>query len=121
MTSPNFTALEAEALLRAAVIFKFDGGESAEVFSGSPHFANSLTILLESITSHYAVEGKSSKSKAWRETYRLSGNSERLEWVAHQAPTHPKWESLTDDEKRSWIDTLAAPYWLEDEDYARIC
>lgn len=120
MTSPDFTPLEAETLLRAAVIFKFEGGAAAEIFLGSPHFANSVTSLLESITSTYTEEGEQGNAQDWRETYRLSGHHERWDRVSHRAPTHPKWASLSEEEKRAWVDVLAAPYWLEDRDYARI-
>lgn len=120
MAHPKFTLLEAETLLRAAVIFKFEGGDAAHVFSGSPYFASSITSLLEFITYAHTREGRPGKAEAWRETYRLAGNDDRWEWVSHQAPTHPKWGSLGEIEKKAWVDTLAAPYWLEDQDYASI-
>ncbi|MBU7598623.1 hypothetical protein JGS22_013610 [Streptomyces sp. P38-E01] len=121
MTSLKLTAFEAETLLRGAVIFKFEGDESADTFAGSPFSAGSLKSLLASIVATHTEEGRPGRAEAWRETYRLAGNISRWEWVAKRTTSHPRWNSLTESEKRAWTEVLAAPYRLEDGDHERLC
>ncbi|WP_030617474.1 hypothetical protein [Streptomyces sclerotialus] len=110
----------AEALLRASVLFKFEAPEEADPFVGSPRFAEALTSLLESIVQGYVEAGQQGKADAWRATYRLSARSDRWRYVAEYATRHPGWSSLRDEERANWVATVAAPYWLDDGENARM-
>ncbi len=103
----------AEALLRASVLFKFESPGEADPFFGSPQFSEALTALLESIVHSYAESGLKGKSDGWRDTYRLSVRSDRWQYVAEYASRHPRWSSLSSEERANWIATVAAPYWLD--------
>lgn len=120
MISQDFTIIEAEVLLRAAVLFKFGEDEDARIFAGSPYFSSSVTSLLNSIISKNEEEGNYRKAKAWRETYRLKQGTKKWHRVSLGLATHPEWESLSDTKRREWIRVLAAPYWLEEADLDKL-
>jgi hypothetical protein len=107
---------EVEALLRACVAFKFQGGEESDVFVGSPAHSKALQALLTSLVE---AEG-SAAGHAWKRTYRLSGHKERWNFVAKYAARHPRWNSLSDQARVTWIETVAAPYQVTEADYAEL-
>ena len=108
---------ETETLLRAAVLFKFGGMEEAEPFVGSPVYAQALRRLLEAVTGSTAEVGDTRHAEGWRSTYRLSRHHDRWDFVAAYAARHPQWAVMGPEERRAWIDVVASPYWLEDEEY----
>jgi hypothetical protein len=116
MLSVEFSdAKEAETLLRAAVLFKFEGGEEAGVFTGSPVFAKGVRSLLDAVAESARSREGADRAEKWRAIYRLDGHRERWEFVAGYAARHPGWRSMTAAERDDWIDTVAAPYWLNEE------
>lgn len=109
--------LEIQTMLRAAVVFKFDGGADSELFVGSPVFASGVRALLDSVIESCVQHGDERRAEGWRKTYRLSGHAERWRFVIEQAGCHPKWESLTHSDRKAWVDTVASPYWLSEDEF----
>ncbi|MEV7467304.1 hypothetical protein AB0O20_12515 [Streptomyces kronopolitis] len=107
---------EVEALLRASVTFKFQGSEESDIFAGSPIHSKALQSLLASLVE---AEGPAA-GLVWKDTYRLSGHAERWNFVAKYAARHPRWNSLSDHERVTWIETVAAPYEVTEADAAEL-
>ncbi|WP_129840743.1 hypothetical protein [Streptomyces sp. RFCAC02] len=107
-----------EALLRAAVLFKFEGGTDAEPYVGSPAYARALDRLLDAVVTAHREEGRGGTADRWAGLYRLSGHAERAEFVRRWSRRHPRWEELDDAGRREWLGVLAAPYRLGERDVA---
>ncbi|MEU1941783.1 hypothetical protein ABZ554_04805 [Streptomyces sp. NPDC020125] len=117
MAIPAGSQRENETLLRAAVLFKFGGTPDADIYLGSPPLAAALHRLLQSVVQAATQAGGTKEAEGWRRTYRLAGHAERWNTVAAYAARHPRWDSLGSQERRDWIDVIASPYWLSEEEY----
>ncbi|WP_052848959.1 hypothetical protein [Streptomyces avicenniae] len=114
------TPVAAEALLRAAVLFKFDGGSDAEPYVGSPPYAHAVRRLLAAVADGHRAAGREGTARRWLDLYRLGGHDERLLFVREFARRHPDWDTLDDAARRAWVETVAAPYTVSDDDLARV-
>lgn len=118
MVSVEFNRRDSvEALLRAGVIFKFEGGDDADPFVGSPFYAEALENLLTSIVDALRAEGDEKKADQWRELYRLPLRPDRWEFAARYCASHPRWAAMSPDARREWAATVAAPYRLSPEEW----
>ncbi|MGP3968013.1 hypothetical protein [Streptomyces sp. 6N223] len=116
----NFSDISSiEALLRGTVLFKFDCPQ-AEMYVGSPQHSEAASLLLQAVIDEYRRSGKEEVAKRWEKHYLLSNHPERREFVGQYARRHPKWASMDTQQRKAWIDTVAAPYRISDEDYQSI-
>ncbi|MEV1007148.1 hypothetical protein [Streptomyces sp. NPDC049881] len=121
MTTVSFdTPVAAEALLRAAVLFKFDGGGDAEPYAGSPPYAHAVRRLLAAVADAHRAAGRAGTAQRWLDLYRLGSHEERLSFVREFARRHPDWDSLDAEARRAWVEVVAAPYSVSDDDLARV-
>lgn len=111
------STVAAETLLRAAVLFKFEGGEEAEIYAGSPHFAHSVNRLLDGVVQAYRASGKEGMAQRWENLYQLARHDERRKFVRDFARKHPDWETMSEQQRMEWVDVIAAPYKVSDNDY----
>jgi hypothetical protein len=114
------TPAAAEALLRAAVLFKFDGGPDAEPYAGSPQYAEALDALLTAVVEGHRAAGRDGMARRWADLYRLGGHAERRALVRERARRHPDWATLGEADRRAWVAVVAAPYRVSDDDYAYV-
>lgn len=105
---------ELETSLRALVLFKFSGGADADVYVGSPVMANALKGILRSIEDYWNSVGEEKRAAGWRDLYRVSNAKRHVELISAYAKRHPKWSSLTRDERLEWLGIIAAPYKLDE-------
>jgi hypothetical protein len=105
---------ELETAFRAIVLFKFSGSGDADVYLGSPVMANAATGMLESIQAHWISAEDSRRAEGWRDLYLVSNAERHVEIISSCAIRHPKWASLSRQERLDWIQIIAAPYRLDE-------
>lgn len=105
---------EAEALLRGIVAFKFECGEEADLYAGSPPFAAAARRLLSCIVRAHEERGDAARAESWRRTYDLEDNDHVKGFVARHAARHPRWDGMPAAERREWLDVVASPYHVGD-------
>lgn len=104
--------LQLETAFRAAVLFKFSGDHDANIFLGSPVMAEALNRMLGAIQEYWTAAGNPRRAEGWRDVY---SNAEHLaDVISSEAPSHPKWTTMTRREQLDWLQVLAAPYRLDD-------
>ncbi|MEC3952906.1 hypothetical protein VMT65_07685 [Nocardia sp. CDC153] len=117
MIEAVFTTVQSvEALLRAAVVFKFECQSESHLYAGSPQFADGVHGLLNTIIQNYRESGDERRAKNWEDLYVLD-NPERFEFVRSYSKKHPKWNTMNDSDKKVWLDVVAAPYRIRQADY----
>lgn len=115
--------LQLETAFSAGVLFKFSGDADAEIFLGSPIFAEALSKMLGAIQEYWSAAGQRPRAERWRDLYVVS-NAKRDNYLRHvdlissRAPSHPKWATMTRREQLDWLQVLAAPYRLDDSGVA---
>ncbi|MGV9663750.1 hypothetical protein [Nocardia niigatensis] len=114
------TVQSVEALLRAAVIFKFDCQGESHLYAGSPQFAEAVNSLLATVVQSYRESGDERRAKNWEELYVLDNNHDRFEFVKSYSRKHPQWNAMDDGDKKAWLDLVAAPYRIQQGDYAAL-
>lgn len=108
------TIQELETAFRALVIFKFGGTADADVYLGSPVMARAAETLLRSIVDYWTETGDGGRAAEWRELYRISNVRHRVDPISAYARRHPKWATLSRQERLDWLRIIAAPYRLDD-------
>ncbi|MBF6425282.1 hypothetical protein IU440_11365 [Nocardia cyriacigeorgica] len=108
-----------EALLRACVVFKFKCTGESDLYIGSPLYAAAVNSVFNTVIDYHISAGRSDIANKWIETYDLERHPERAEFVREYALKHPKWGSLDGQQRRDWVDVVAAPYRISDEDYTK--
>ncbi|MFF3228183.1 hypothetical protein ACFYV7_35690 [Nocardia suismassiliense] len=106
-----------EALLRASVLFKFECPQESHMFAGSPAYAEGVNRLLAAIISEHRQSGREAIANSWATTYLLANHPERLAFVKNYAQGLGKWASLDMSQRRDWVDVVAAPYKIREEEY----
>lgn len=111
---------EAEALLRGVVAFKFSNTEESDMYVGSPPFAGAARNLFAGVVRAHEESENTSRAESWRRTYDLTRNEPVFTFVARYAARHPRWETLSDAERRDWVETVASPYLVDDDAATRL-
>jgi hypothetical protein len=85
---------EMEALLRASILFKFEGGPEAKMFGSSPIYNSALIRLRDAIldASHQSKSQRSIQNLM--DWYRLSSHPHRQSVIVDYAATKPDWRKL---------------------------
>ncbi|WP_367125677.1 hypothetical protein [Streptomyces phytohabitans] len=113
-------SLSVEALLRAAVVFKFSKGSEADIYVGSPRYAAALRAMLEAVVAGRMAASDPESAEGWRKAYRLSAHRERWQMVAAYVQRHPDWGSMSEEEAAGWVSVVASPYWLSESETRRM-
>lgn len=108
-----------EALLRASVVFKFECPEESEMYVGSPQYAAALRAILDAVVAQHKAAGASGVASRWLDTYDLAASPERSRFVHDYALRHPKWATMDEHQRKAWVDVVAAPYRIKEEDYPK--
>jgi hypothetical protein len=84
------------------------------VYLGSPVMANAANKMLESIQDHWVSTGDSRRAESWRDLYLVSNAERHVELISSCAIRHPKWASMSRQERLDWLQVIAAPYCLDE-------
>jgi hypothetical protein len=112
--------IQVESLLKASIVFKFDGLEEAQIFVMSPIYGAALGRLRDGLieaTRSNGDFGKAERAVAW---YRLGHQEHRWRFVARSARMHPKWSSMDSAARREWVESVASPFTVDDDVFAEI-
>ncbi|BDT89850.1 hypothetical protein [Nocardia cyriacigeorgica] len=105
------------ALLRACVSFKFDCSDASELYVGSPQYAAAVRSVFDAVVARYRAAGQCGAAEQWIATFDLANHPERAEFVREYALSHPKWNSMDFQQRKDWVEVVAAPYRVSHEDY----
>lgn len=89
------------------------------MYVGSPQYAAALRALLDAVVAQHKSAGESGVASRWLDTYDLAASPERSRFVHAYALKHPKWATMDMVQRKAWVDVVAAPYRIKDEDYGR--
>ncbi|WP_431957767.1 hypothetical protein [Nocardia lijiangensis] len=108
-----------ESMLRGCVVFKFECSEDSEMYAGSPQFGDALNALLDSIIAYYRDLGRHDTADKWEATYLLSPTSNKADFVRSYVVKHPKWRAMNMQERKEWVNIVAAPYRIRDSEFSQ--
>ncbi|WP_125591405.1 hypothetical protein [Amycolatopsis balhimycina] len=114
------SANELEALLRAAMVVKFEQSGESELLTGSPVFASAVGTVRESLIEELRTIGSAGNAQRQADWYRLSQHRHLWAVVASRAASHPRWRELDEVGRISWIETLAAPLTVDRQTFSSI-
>src|SRR5258708_5609288 len=105
---------------RWKLFYKFEGAVEDENFGTSPIFGRALTQLLDGLVDGLRASGNFSKARKFADWYQLALHTHRWSLISRRAAGHPKWDALSESERRDWIAVVAAPFKLDDDTFAAI-
>lgn len=114
------SATELEALLRAAMVVKFEQSNESELLAGSPVFASAVGTVRDTLIEELRTSGSGGSAQRQADWYQLAHHPQLWAVVAVRAASHPRWRELNEVGRLSWIETLAAPLTVDYQTFSSI-
>lgn len=114
------SATELEALLRAAMVVKFEQPNESELLAGSPIFASAVGTVRDTLIEELRTSGSGGNAQRQADWYQLARHPHLWAVVAIRAASHPRWRELDETGRLSWIETLAAPLTVDRQTFSSI-